>query len=276
MSRVPHVLAVAIVAAVVAWAATSRGPAIKQAPTARVVESVHVSLGTPTDADPSHDYIIARPQYVTSYNRARNGPNWVAWRLRAADFGGQGRHHGHFITDDSLPDGWYRVQHADYTRTDYDRGHLLASEYRTASRVDNESTFLLSVVLPQRHDLNGGPWLRLEEACRHLAQHDGRELYIVAGGIFAAQPATIGHGIAVPLAWWKAVVVLAPEQGPEAVTAATRTIAVVMPNIDGIAAQPWAIYRTTLADVEQRSGYRLLGRVSEPVRRVLATQVDAQ
>ena len=40
---------------------------------------------------------------------------------------------------------------------------------RTRSPEDNRATFLLTNILPQTHDLNGGPWLRLEEHCRELA-----------------------------------------------------------------------------------------------------------
>lgn len=65
----------------------------------------------------------------------------------------------------------------------------------------------------------------------------------------------IGHGVAVAGAGWKVAVVLAPGQGSEAVTPSTRVLAAIMPNVDGIAGQPWATYRTSIADVEQRSGY---------------------
>jgi len=204
--------------------------------------NVNVALGVPVDADPADNFIIARSTYVVSYNPKRLGPNWAAWRLTAADFGGAHRHKGHFLTDESLPAGWYRVTHADYSDSGYDRGHLVRSEDRTSSDAANASTFLLTNVLPQRHDLNGGPWLRLEDQCRTLAQHDGRTLYIVAGGLYTANPATIGHGIAVPQACWKVVVVLGPGQGPADVTPTTPVIAVVMPNVEGIESDLWIKY----------------------------------
>jgi endonuclease G, mitochondrial len=241
---------------------------------APVPESVHVALGAPVAAGPTDDYIIARPQYVVAYSPSHRGPSWAAWDLNRTYFGGAARHRGHFITDDSLPAGFYRVTHAYYTGSGYDRGHMVRSEDRTRSDADNASTFLLSNVLPQRHDLNDGPWLRLEDACRTLAQYDGRELFIAAGPIYSAQPATIGHGVAVPVAFWKVVVVLAPGQGAEDVTPETRVVAVVMPNVDGIADAPWARYRVSVADVERRSGYRLLGRVPEAVRAALEAKVD--
>ncbi len=69
-----------------------------------------------------------------------------------------------------------------------------------------------------------------------------------------------------PQAFWKVVVVLGPGQGPADVTASTPVLAAVMPNVEGIESDPWIKYRTTLADVERRSGYHLLGTVPEAVR----------
>lgn len=229
--------------------------------------SPHLALGTPVDADPSDDYLIQRKQYAVSYNHAKNGPNWAAWRLTAADYGGQARA-SRFSSDETLPAGWYRVKHDDYRNSGYDRGHLVRSEDRTASRADNDATFVLSNVLPQRHGLNAGPWLRLEDQCRALAQHDGRQLYIVAGSVWGDRPATIGHGIAVPVGFWKVVVVLAPGQGPESVTPSTPVIAVVMPNVENPAAR-WEGYQVSLTEAERRSGYSLLGRVPEATRAAL-------
>jgi uncharacterized protein YjdB len=47
----------------------------------------NTEFGDPTDADPSDDFIIRRPQYTTSYNKNRGTPNWVAYDLDASQFG---------------------------------------------------------------------------------------------------------------------------------------------------------------------------------------------
>jgi endonuclease G len=135
------------------WETSNAPPAQSLSPAAQVLPpgaasaqatNVNVALGVPIDADPADNFIIARSTYVVSYNPKRLGPNWAAWRLIAADFGGAGRHKGHFLTDESLPAGWYRVTHADYTDSGYDRGHLVRSEDRTSSDAANASTFLLT------------------------------------------------------------------------------------------------------------------------------------
>jgi endonuclease G len=222
--------------------------------------SPHCALGCPTPTTMgADDYVLVRSGYVVGYSPAHRVPSWAAWRLTRADYGGTDRHAGHFLPDTTLPRGWYQVTHADYGGTGYDRGHLVDSGDRTASRQANDQTFLLTNVAPMRPDLNRGPWERLEAECRTRARHDGRVVYVVAGPVWPTDPPdTIGPGhVAVPVAFWKVAVVLAPGAGPEAVTRSTPVLAAIMPNRDGVHADGWRRYETTLADVERMAGYRV-------------------
>ncbi|MFT3764687.1 MAG: DNA/RNA non-specific endonuclease [Minicystis sp.] len=237
--------------------------------------TIHLALGTPTDADSSDDWLEVKQQYALSYNPKHLGANWVSWELNASYYGGEPRHKGKFIPDESLPEGWYRVRHEDYSNEGYDRGHMVRSEERTRTREDNTSTFVLTNILPQRHDLNAGPWLRLEDYCQRLALDDGKEMFLTAGPIFGPNPETIGHGVAVPESFFKIVVVLDGHQGPTDVSPSTRVIAVIMPNVTGILDQPWGQYRTSVAEIERKTGYHFLGRVPESTRRALIDRVDS-
>ncbi|WP_438028213.1 DNA/RNA non-specific endonuclease [Sorangium sp. So ce233] len=266
--------------------APPKGAPPKGAPTARPPAlSVHLELGVPartgaraarTEAAASDDHLMIKPQYALSYNRSRNVANWVSWRLDAASFGDAPRHRGKFLADSALPDGWYRVQHDDYTGSGFDRGHMVRSEERTRTPDDNKATFLLTNILPQRHDLNAGPWLRLEEACQALAQKERRALFLIAGGLFdeRERPATLGKGVAVPDAFFKIAVVLEPGQGPEDIGPSTRVIAAVMPNETGILDEGWGQYRTTVDEIERRAGYDVLTAVPEAVQRALEARTD--
>lgn len=236
--------------------------------------SPHLALGAPRDADPSDDVMLEKPEYVVSYNPRRNGPNWVAWRLVASDFGPTRRHKGKFLTDESLPPGVMRVTHDDYSGSGFDRGHMCRSEDRTSSPEANRATFLMTNMLPQRHELNAGPWLRLEELSHDLAKREGRELYLVAGGIYEGPTGAIGRGVAVPSSFFKIVVVLEPGQTAAQVSERTRVIAVVMPNAGDVEREPWARYRTSVDDVERRTGYDFLPDVPEPVQKVIEARVD--
>jgi endonuclease G, mitochondrial len=237
--------------------------------------SVHLELGTPTDKDPSDDSLMIKPQYALSYSRTKNDPNWVSWNLNASYFGNVPRYKGKFLSDTTLPEGFYRVRHEDYVGSGFDRGHMVRSEERTRTDDDNRATFLLTNVLPQQHDMNAGPWLRLEEHCQDLAQKDNHELFIVAGGVFGRRPETIGNGVAVPESCFKIVVVLGRGQGAADVGESTRVIAVVMPDTTGIINNDWGRYATTVDEIERRTGYEFLSRVPEPVQAVIEGRVDA-
>lgn len=242
--------------------------------------SDHLALGTPARAsrskrDPADDHLLIKAQYTLSYNRSRNIANWVAWNLDARWFGDVPRWRGKFLADETLPAGWYRVTHDDYTNSGYDRGHMVRSEERTRTAEDNKSTFLLTNILPQRHDLNAGPWLRLEEHCQELAQKQGRELYIVAGGLLGDRPDTIGKDVAVPEAFFKIVVVLERNQKARDVSASTPVIAVIMPNATGILDEGWAGYRTTVDEIERRAGFDFLTAVPDAVQRVIEARASS-
>jgi endonuclease G, mitochondrial len=236
--------------------------------------SIHLAMGTPYDSDPADDTLLIKPQYALSYNPRLNVPNWVSSNLNETYFGDAPRRKGKFIPDETLPAGFYRVRDQDYTGSGYDRGHMVRSEERTRTPEDNTSTFLLTNVLPQRHDMNAGPWLRLEDYCQELSQKGHKELYIVTGGVFHNPPDTIGKGVAVPDSCFKIVVVMERGEKAKDVTEATRVIAVVMPNITGILDEPWGQYRTSVKEVERLSGYRFLPAVSEAAQRTIKTRTD--
>jgi endonuclease G len=194
-----------------------------------VNRSIHVALGIPTDSDPSDDYLLDHDIYVVSYNPNKNVPNWVAWALDRS-FLGHVRRKNDFRPDASLPSTFYHVTPQDYHDSGYDRGHLCPSADRDDSSANNSLTFLMTNVQPQLHELNAGPWEKLEEYERELAHQRDAELFIVAGGIFDTHYRSVGHGVAVPKANFKIIVALRQGQSASDVKSETKTIAVVMPN----------------------------------------------
>ncbi len=241
---------------------------------------LHAPLGVPKDNDDSDDYLMEKPQYVLSYNNARGGANWVAWNLNESWFGTVERKQGQFITDMSLPDGFQRITHNDYTGSGFDRGHMVRSEERTRTREDNDATFLMTNILPQTHDLNAGPWLSLETYCEVLAKKKNTELYLIAGGIYDKNPPYLngkGKGrVAIPKSTWKIVVVLERGQGLESITKDTRIIAVNMPNEQGkeFKKSGWRKYLTTVDELERLTGYDFLSNVPPDIQAVIESKTD--
>ena len=233
--------------------------------------SLHLALGIPRDADDSNDLLIDERAYVVSYDPKREVANWVAWRLDEHDLGDVDRSED-FRADDRLPAAVYQVTPSDFARSGYDRGHLCPSADRTDTREDNSLTFLMTNMHPQRPELNRVTWKAMEEYERVLAKQH-HELFIVAGGIFEASPPRIGHGVAVPRADYKIVVVLDAGQGVESVTAKTEVVAAIMPNEPSVKDRPWTSYATSVDEIERESGYDFLTKVPEDVQRVIEARV---
>ncbi len=235
--------------------------------------STHVSLGVPFDADSTDDYLIVRNQYVLSYNKVLNIPNWVSWELNSDWFGDVDRYSGNFITDTTLPIGFYRVKHSDHTNSGYDRGHLVRSEERTKTIEDNKSTFILTNIIPQTPDLNRGVWLNLEYYCEDLCKKDNKLLYVIAGGINRTKN-TIGNQIVVPDSCFKIVVVLEKGQSLLDVNESTQIISVVMPNIEGVRSDKWEKYRTSIRAIENSTGYNFLDKLPINIQNIIEQRVN--
>ena len=241
-------------------------------PTATSVEqSVHVALGGPVDGDPSDDVLIDHGVYVLSYNSRRNSANWVSWELDRSYLGNV-RRKNDFRPDPALPEGFYRVVPADYKGTGYDRGHLCPSADREATLELNSLTFFMTNIQPQLHELNDGPWEKLEEYEREFARRRDTRLFIVAGGIFDEGSRTIGHGVAVPNANYKIIVALRQGQGQADVKTSTKVIAAVMPNVPGVGTHAWTDYLTSVDAIEKKTGYDFLSRVPKDVQDVIESR----
>jgi endonuclease G len=249
--------------------------------------SVHLTMGNPSnavvDVNQPGNYLLDKPQYAVSYNRDKGRPNWVSWHLASSWLGSTPRQDD-FRNDTTLPAGWYQVQGTDYSGSGFDRGHHCPSADRTLTVADNSSTFLMTNMLPQSPDNNQGPWANMENYLRTLVS-SGNELYIVMGGSGSGGTGsnggttfTIAGGhVAVPSQVWKVVVVLpSGTNDVSRVTTSTRTIAVIMPNTQGIRTADWKTYRVSVDQVETLTGYDFLSNVPTPVQSVIESVVDNQ
>lgn len=233
--------------------------------------SIHLEVNQPVDADSTDDYLIVRRQYALSYNKNKNEANWVSWELNEDWYGEADRYSGAFITDTSLPAGFTRIKHSDYTNSGYDRGHLVRSEERTIDDADNKSTFLLTNILPQRPDLNQGVWYDMEQWCETMCKDSTKELFVIAGGIYTSN-SKINNLVAIPDSCFKIVVVLEAGQRLSSITKTTRIEAVIMPNIQGIRADNWQKYKRTVDEIEAATGYDFLNYVRKDIQAVIESK----
>lgn len=236
-------------------------------------DSVHLSMGIPKDADPKDDYIIVRPQYALSYNKNRGIPNWVSYELNSAWYGDAPRYSKNFISDTSLPDEFLLIKHSDYTNTGFDRGHMVRSEERTRTVEDNISTFYMTNIIPQKPDLNRGPWLDFEYFCEDLAKKFNKEMFVITGPVVSWDcRIDTNDRVVYPDSSFKIVVVLDSAQNIRNVNAETIVIAVVMPNIDGIRKRKWEEYLTSVRKLEELTSYDFLNFLPLSLQNTLETK----
>lgn len=234
----------------------------------------HLALGNPSQARVvlanANNYLMKKPQFVLSYNRAKGIPNWVSWQLDQTWLGEVERRNN-FRADQSLPPKWEKVDARDYSRSGYDRGHMAPSGDRTNTEANNAATFVMTNIIPQTPDNNRGPWVDLENHCRDLVE-EGKELFIMAGGY--GEKTTIANGKVIPPQnLWKIVVVMdETDLGVKGISPNTSTIAVDIPNQQGIKRHEWQDYQVTIDSLEKQTGYDFLSDVPKPIQDVLESR----
>ncbi len=250
----------------------SRNQIVKPKP---LPSSVHLSLGNPTDAlqdpDDADNFLIVKPQYALSYDKAKGHANWVSWEL-SNDWLGDTDRSDNFRPDPELPANWTEVTPSDYTNSGFDRGHLCPSADRTDDEADNSATFLMTNIVPQAPELNRESWARLEAYCRSLAER-GYRLYIVAGAYGTGGEGSKGHtdrlasGVVVPAQCYKVIVAVANNGTVADISAETPVIAADFPNVSSIVDnKSWSNFITTPAAIESAAGVTFFSNLPETVR----------
>lgn len=234
-------------------------------------QAAYLALGNPSNAAAAPDnYLLVNNFMAISYNRDKGIPNWVAWRVTRADLGAITREDA-FRPDDRLPKGWKRVTPSDYTGSGYDRGHVCPNADRYGSREAADSTFLMTNMTPQTPDLNRGPWQKLEAYVRSLVTR-GSDVYVYAG--VYGDLGKIKKKVTIPEYNWKVVVAVPAGTPVSMINENARVIAVNMPNVKGILNADWQVYRTSVRQIEQATGYNLLSNLPQNVQDIIETKVD--
>ncbi len=234
-------------------------------------------MGNPSNAVTNENqplnYLMEKSTYCLSYNRDDRRPNWVSWHLDTTWLGSTPRQDD-YRPDPALPASWYHVQASDFSGSGYDRGHMCPSGDRTKTVADNSSTFFMTNMIPQAPENNQITWASLESYCRTLA-NQGNEMYIISGGWGTS--GFIGSGqVALPTSTWKVIIVLPSGSNDVGrVTTSTRTIAVLMPNQNGINSD-WRSYRVTVDSIEALTGYDFFSNVPVGIQAVIEATIDNQ
>jgi len=134
---------------------------------------------------PPADHLLFNRQYIIGYSYLLRQAKWALELIdlnnRVDDLDDR---IDSFRPDYRIPEK-FRANLADYKRSGFDRGHLVASANRQESELLNSETFLLTNMSPQHADLNRDIWRRLEQHIRDLCGLENIvEVYTICGPLF--------------------------------------------------------------------------------------------
>ena len=204
--------------------------------------------------------IIHHVGYTVSYNAETKIPNYVAWTLTPERFEETVSRTDKFLPDPEVADP---VTTDDYKRSGYDRGHLCPAADNKWNEQAMEESFYMTNICPQNHNLNGGDWKELEEACRDWTMEWGK-LYVVAGPILHdGQHKRIGESrVVVPDAFFKVVLCPAP----------LKAVAFVYKNAAG--SRPMETYARTVDEVERIAGMDFFTSLPDSLETAVEAECD--
>ena len=131
---------------------------------------------------------------------------WAGWTITPDEALGCVPREDGFVEDLSLPAG-RRASPDDYTRSGFDRGHIVPNADLSWSRQTMLESFLMSNMSPQYPNLNRGAWKYLETNERTWAWARRHSITVYAGNIYRTGARTIGKsGVVVPDSLYKILI----------------------------------------------------------------------
>lgn len=149
--------------------------------------------------------LIHKKAYSLAWDTKHKSALWVAYRLNKNQLRNKKKRDRLLFQTDKKLMG-YSSDYEDYTRSGYDRGHLVAAADMSWDSLAYEETFLMSNISPQKRGFNGGIWKELEILSRNWTYAHG-EIIILSGPVFDnKKQRTIGqNSVAVPSHFYKIV-----------------------------------------------------------------------
>jgi endonuclease G len=209
--------------------------------------------------------VLANTGYVVGYSDPLGNPVWAAYRLQDVEPAAAPRRPEEFTVDTRTA---ARIEPSDYTRSNYDRGHLapnhgIATRY---GRQAQEETFRMSNITPQRHGLNAGLWRQLEQ--KIATSYPGRfgEVWVLAGPVFGPRPEKLQQRVAVPEAFYMLIV--------DESDGRVRTQAFLLPQEPG--SPDLDSYLVSIDEIERRTGLDFLPELPDDAEALLESRPAAR
>ncbi len=253
-----YILTITILSAALAPAARVAGQTV--VPSLPEIHCKHFFYGYPLGAPPSNDLIV-RDLYALSSNDTTKFADWVCCYLTCHEVDGDLDLERNWRTDPWLaPSETLTAKPVDRdayrNQKTYDRGHLAPLAAFKGSRFASQVNYYSNIV-PQRPDLNRGPWEELESKVRDLVLRHG-SAWVMAGPIYEVNMPPLPNcddSHTVPSAFWKIVAI--SDHG-------TLHVAAFIMEQTAPRTSPVLNYLTTVDEVEKRAGLDFFWQLPSP------------
>lgn len=211
-------------------------------------------FGLPLSLRPkSHLTPLENEAYAVGYDEVMKNPAWVAYRLHYNADGKTAKRPSGFDTDLRTRS---KVDHDDYTYSGYDRGHMapnyvIGLVYGAYAQME---TFLMSNIVPQRPNLNRGPWKDLEQLIAKEYLRDCDVLWVITGPIYRGDIARLDSGVAIPSHFFKIIIDVLEGQR-------LRAIAFILPQ--EIQSDDLSKYLSSVHDIEDATQLDFLSELDD-------------
>ncbi len=161
--------------------------------------------------------IVDHTYYSLCYSERHEQARWVIHFLSVDSINGGAKRTNDFREDPLVASG--SAGPADYSRSGFDRGHMVPAADMKLSHQAMSETFFMSNMSPQRPEFNRQIWRILEETVRDWSLKLGGT-YIVTAPVLEDDLQQLPSGVSIPRWYYK--IVYAPEHN--------QMIAFLMPN----------------------------------------------
>ncbi len=149
--------------------------------------------------------IVKHKYYTLAYSEENEQPAWVCYTLRKEYVGGDEPRSNNFVPDPLV--STKTADDIDYTKSGYDKGHMLPAADMSWSSEAMKETFYFSNISPQVPSFNRGAWKKLEEKVRDWSiEFDSVKVYV--GPVFKDNIKKIGpDSVTVPGYYFKTILI---------------------------------------------------------------------
>lgn len=232
----------------------------------------NLDASVPDDHEHRHT-LLEHPGLTISYSGQQRTANWVAWDVSEQDLKGRPLMPRQLIPDARAGGMQWSGTADEIISQQLIPLQLCPPQDRLADKTTQQSTYLITNVVPSYAAVASGPWNDFEQHCRGLVKQ-GFVCHIIAGTLADdLHPRMVPKSnIRIPDALWKAVLVSPPGVRSAAdVDAHCQLLVIRVPNRPEITEKRWEAYTTTAAAIEAATGMNLLMSFKPDIAALLRT-----